>query len=678
MKQPKFFTTRRIIPAPKIINKTQFKLGKGGNFFVYLFKQFWDINRFILLLCIYLLYKLLFSIANFKLFSIGFLFKIQDRIKFGLLHIYMGLTRLFDKRNKRSLTRIDLIELSIKNMMFKKTRSVITIGGMAIAVGSIVFLVSIGYGLQDLVINRVARLDEMKQADVFPQTGGKLKINDKVLSDFKGIPNISMALPLIAVVGHVSYQNSESDMAVYGVTSDYLKQSAIKPVKGRIFDSNELAFNVDSLPTGGEVAGASTEDNVAGIGEKISDVNFNINPSGWIRVRETPSIEGQVLGYTKQAEGQSQGEEFWGGSYESADNGKTLGKWIKAPVLLWKMEKCEISQGDCEGGKYVVMRGIDGQQIQKPGYFAEINIKVVKGSVTQTKVLGVTTTDWVDIASEAGIIKPAEAKKVDLGTSAHKQAVVNRAMLKVLGIKEDASVGREFDVSFVVVGDLVDSNEKIESVPASYTIAGVVPDEKTPVFYVPFIDLRTLGIQNFSQVKIVVDKQNSLTKARRQIEALGFVTTSVSDTVAQITSLFSTARQILLLLGMVALSIAALGMFNTLTVSLLERTREVGLMKAMGMKSQEVKELFLTESMTMGFFGGILGIIAGIALGKLVSFLLSVFAVIKGVGIVDISTMPLSFIIFVIFISLLVGILTGLYPAHRATKISALDALRYE
>ena len=146
----------------------------------------------------------------------------------------------------------------------------------------------------------------------------------------------------------------------------------------------------------------------------------------------------------------------------------------------------------------------------------------------------------------------------------------------------------------------------------------------------------------------------------------------------RINSLFSTARTVLALLGMVALAVAALGMFNTLTVSLLERTREVGLMKAMGMKSSEVQELFLTESMIMGFLGGILGIILGFLAGKALGVVLSVFAVAKGVGILDVSSLPAVFVLVILTLSLLVGFATGIYPARRATKISALNALRYE
>ena len=101
--------------------------------------------------------------------------------------------------------------------------------------------------------------------------------------------------------------------------------------------------------------------------------------------------------------------------------------------------------------------------------------------------------------------------------------------------------------------------------------------------------------------KLTVSTQESLANVRRQIEGMGYVTTSVADTVEQINNFFGTARIVLALLGMAALGVAALGMFNTLTVSLLERTREVGLMKAMGMKAFEVQELFLTESMVMSF-----------------------------------------------------------------------------
>jgi len=689
----------------------QFIKPKPKDFLLNLKTSSWKMGTFVFLLIVYLLAKagnIIVILLETKTRGVGLKLtrsNIFQKLTARSTIFYERLTTYLDLQRTGTISRIELIELSLRNMQAKKTRTFITVGGMMIGIGAIVFLVSVGYGFERLVISRVARLDEMKQADVSPQAGRKVKITDKTLSDFKEIPIVESALPLIAVVGRVSYLNSVTDMAVYGVTTEYLKQSAIKPVTGKVFDSNELAMSVSDLPTG-QVAGVSTERNFGSLGDTIQDVDFTIDPGTWIRVRESPSTTGKILGYTKRVEGQDTGQEVWGNKYQSDnnagnsgsdENGNTLGKWIKASVLLWKNEKCDpAAQGDCEGGKYLIARDESNHQVQKTGYFAEIGIKLTGINIKPApQVLGLSTTasssastsatnsnsniDWVEIASEAGIVKPPETKTVDLSSKAIKQAVVNRAMLSVLGIKETEAIGKKFTASFVVVGDLLsDPTANIESAQTEYTIVGVTPEEKTPVFYVPFIDLRTLGITNFSQVKVVVKDQNELSKARRQIESMGYITRSVADTVAQINSLFATARTVLMLLGMVALAVAALGMFNTLTVSLLERTREVGLMKAMGMKSSEVQELFLTESMIMGFFGGIMGIILGWILGKIIGIILSFFAIFKGVGFVDISYIPLPFILVIVFLSLLVGLITGIYPARRATRISALNALRYE
>ncbi len=649
-------------------------------------------GSFIILLLVYLIAK-----------SLGRL--LRGRFQPFTTVVVNRAVKLFDNSHVGSISRVDLIELSLKNMLAKKTRTFVTIGGMTLGIAAIVFLVSLGYGLQQLVISRVARLEEMKQADVSPQPGAKVVIDDKALNAIREISGVQKTLPLISVVGKVNYQSSISDMAIYGVTTDYLLESAIKPVEGKVFNSNNLVMDTSLMP--GVVAGASDVRNPATPGDEIQKVAFSIDPSTWLKVRDNPTITGKILGYTKRTEGTNQGTEVWGGSYIADDgrgksgiteDGKPLGKWVKATVPLWTQTTCDpTNQGDCEGGHYMVKRDIDNTQTQVVGYVAEISM-TTSGATIQNSghVLGVSTAagnesspsatpdpnasiNFVTIASISAVPASSDVQTIALADSAIKQAVVNRSVLKVLGINEADAVGKSFTVSFVVVGDLLsDPAKRIESAPATYTIVGVTPDSQTPIIYVPFIDLRSLGVTQYSQSKVVVASQNDLPKIRKQVEAMGFVTRSVADTVAQINSLFGTARIILALLGMVALAVAALGMFNTLTVSLLERTREVGLMKAMGMKSSEVQELFLTESMIMGFVGGLCGILIGFAAGKLVGLILSVFSLIKGVGFVDISYLPFPFLATIILLSLLVGVATGIYPARRATKISALNALRYE
>lgn len=690
---PKFFR-RTTIPETVVNEPVQPEAPRHPN--TSRLAQLWhttaNIGSFIILLLVYLTAKTIDHIfkSRFQTFTTGLLNRA---------------VKLFDNSHAGSISRIDLIELSIKNMLAKRTRTIVTIGGMTLGIATIVFLVSLGYGLQQLVISRVARLEEMKQADISPQPGAKIVIDDKALASIGGLGGVQKTLPLISVVGKVNYQNSISDMAVYGVTTDYLTESAIKPVEGKVFNSNNLVVDTSLMP--GVVAGASDIKTPAAVGDEIQAVTFTIDPTTWLKVRDTPTTTGKIVGYTKRTEGVGQGTEVWGASFVSDDgrgkagtteSGKPLGKWVKAKVLLWNQTTCDpATQGDCEGGHYMVKRDTDNTQKQEIGYIAEISM-TTNGATIQgnSNVLGVSVAatdgatisavpdpnvgiNFVTIASISAVPASSEVQTITLASSAIKQAVVNRAVLKILGINESQATGKSFDVSFVVVGDLLpDPTKRIESAPATYTIVGVTPDSQTPVIYVPFIDLRSLGVTQYSQSKVVATSQSDLPKIRRQIEAMGFVTRSVADTVAQINSLFGTARLILALLGMVALAVAALGMFNTLTVSLLERTREVGLMKAMGMKSSEVQELFLTESMIMGFVGGLCGILIGFAAGKLVGLVLSIFSLIKGVGFVDISYLPFPFLLTIILLSLLVGVFTGMYPAKRATKISALNALRYE
>lgn len=670
---------------------------------------------------------------------------------------YVVVTRVFDSGKNESISKQALINLSLKSMRVKKIRTAIAIGGVSIGIGAIVFLVSIGFGVQRLVISRVARLDELKQADVVTQAGSQIRINDKTLSDIKGFTNVEDVHPVIAAVGRVNYQNSISDMAVYGVTSGYLEKSAIQPIQGKIFESNEISFKGDSsiekLEKEGDetvasaetdatsetvsdvdggtedesavlpaVQGASSIRKTGEFGQLIAEINFNIEPDVWLRLRESPSTSSNVIGYTKRVENIQSGEHYYGSSYDDEDygefaidsEGETLGIWIKSKVYVWLLKE----------GEYIQQTDDNGNPIQKEGYVASIGIQeqspvfTYKNNSTNGDVLGdnivattevlavedvaddVATTantdattedadplsaiditadeDWVEIVDDT-LIPQNQVRKVLLSTEAKKVAVVNRAMLALLNISEEEAVGKKFSTSFVIPSDLIsDNSRRIESEPAEYEIVGVTPDDASPVFYVPFVDLRSLGISNFSQFKVLVNDTEDLPLIRKQIEAIGYSTQSVVDTVDQITSLFSTVRLILGVMGMIALAVASLGMFNTLTVSLLERTREVGLMKAMGMTTQEVQELFLIESLIMGFFAGFGGLLLGFIGGKGVGVILSLMSVFKGQGFIDVAYIPFSFVVIIGFLSFLVGLLTGIYPAKRSKSISALDALRYE
>ncbi len=259
------------------------------------------------------------------------------------------------------------------------------------------------------------------------------------------------------------------------------------------------------------------------------------------------------------------------------------------------------------------------------------------------------------------------------------EAVVSLGLLNLLNIPVDKGLKTSFDLSLIVMKNLIpDIEGKATTTPAKYKVIGVIDDDSGAYLYIPFSDLNKLAVRNFSQMKILLTNKNDFNNVRKEIETMGYKTSSVVDTIKQITSLFTNVRFVLSIVGLVALVIAALGMFNTLTISLLERTREIGGMKVMGVISREVEDLFLAEAMILGLGGGFGGLALGFLSGKILSIIISMIAFSSQKQFLDLTYIPTSFILFIIFLSFFVGIFTGLYPAQRAKKTSALNALRYE
>ncbi len=121
------------------------------------------------------------------------------------------------------------------------------------------------------------------------------------------------------------------------------------------------------------------------------------------------------------------------------------------------------------------------------------------------------------------------------------------------------------------------------------------------------------------------------------------------------------------IIGLITLLGAAIGLMNIMLVSVTERTREIGIRKAVGARSAAIRQQFLTEAVLIGQMGGVVGIVAGILIGNLVSVLISSPFVI-----------PWHWILTGVFICFIVGIVSGYYPAMKASKLDPIESLRYE
>ncbi|MFZ2193237.1 MAG: FtsX-like permease family protein [Candidatus Moraniibacteriota bacterium] len=221
-------------------------------------------------------------------------------------------------------------------------------------------------------------------------------------------------------------------------------------------------------------------------------------------------------------------------------------------------------------------------------------------------------------------------------------------------------------------------NKEVKYTEKTYDIAGVIDDSTKAYLYIPDISVSNITFDSYEKLKVKVVSTSKLEEIRGKIIEKGFFVSSVSETADQARQIFSIAQIVLVLFGVAALIVSAIGMFNTMTIALLERTQEIGIMKSIGASAYDVWRMFLAESMLIGFFGGVSGVLLGYVMSKILNFGINWLATMFGGSKVDIFSIQPWFVLFIIVFSTSVGLITGFYPARRAAKLNALEALRYK
>jgi putative ABC transport system permease protein len=182
----------------------------------------------------------------------------------------------------------------------------------------------------------------------------------------------------------------------------------------------------------------------------------------------------------------------------------------------------------------------------------------------------------------------------------------------------------------------------------------------------------------YSSIYVRVAEMEDLTPAREKIEAMGVGVFALADELDEIKRAFLIMDSLLGAIGTIALIIAALGIINTMLMSILERTREIGVMKAVGGSENEIKFIFFVEAACIGLVGAIFGLLLGWLVTRIANQVMNTMVLPDNQGPIDLFYFPLWLILGAVGFSVIVSLAAGLYPAIRAARIDPVRALRHD
>jgi len=308
--------------------------------------------------------------------------------------------------------------------------------------------------------------------------------------------------------------------------------------------------------------------------------------------------------------------------------------------------------------------------------------------------LGGIFVDMSVIAAEPsffrlGGISIEEGKSIN--NEDEKGVVITSALADIFGKEGKELIGEEIAFVFYVPKSDGAGNEKKDAElknksqddfekiapDTKYKIVGVIKKDSSAA-YVNSNSLKYLKINRYAQVKVKSVSNDKMEIVREKLLNKELQVSSLSETVDQANKVFKVVQIILMIFGIIALVVSAIGMFNTMTIALLERTEEIGIMKSIGASNLAISLMFVMEAAIMGLLGGIAGVFIGFLGGEIFNVGVNAIASRFGGESVDLFYIPYWFILTIIIFAGLVGFATGIVPAKRASGIDPLDALRYK
>jgi ABC-type antimicrobial peptide transport system permease subunit len=188
----------------------------------------------------------------------------------------------------------------------------------------------------------------------------------------------------------------------------------------------------------------------------------------------------------------------------------------------------------------------------------------------------------------------------------------------------------------------------------------------------------SLARNGYGSILLRVDNTANIDSVGNSVKKLGLGVQTAKDMLDNIEKIFGLIGMIIGAIGGIVLFVAALGIINTMIMATYERTREIGIMRACGATRANIRNLFIFEAGLLGFLGGVIGLILSYGLAKIGNSIGNQIALAQNIPINNIISFPPWLVVSVIALTTIIGILAGLIPAIRASRLDPVEALRYE